>query len=234
MDTTTFDQLLSQTLQGDIFGETGVLKATLETPASASKVLVVYGDNGCGKSYFIKDLAKRAHASRVVPLQLSMAYRTRSGMEKAMMYGNESAQSTGLTSIGVLERAISSMRGWDTQPHLALLDEPDTGLADRYRRAMGEFIADFALEPPAGTLGVVVVTHSRRLIEGLLCRLKGADRVCSILQVGGAYSGLDAFLRDDAHASVTELLALDEVSTGVRRAIRQVEEARTPVKASFL
>jgi ATPase subunit of ABC transporter with duplicated ATPase domains len=233
MDTTTFDKLLSETLRGDIFGKAGVLKATLEVHPASSKVLVVYGDNGSGKSYFIKDLAKRAHASRVVPLQLSMAYRTRSGMEKAMMYGNESAQSTGLTSIGVLERAISSMRGWGAQHHLALLDEPDTGLADRYRKAMGEFIADFALAPPAGTLGVVVVSHSKRLIEGLLGRLDGADQACSILQVGGAYSGLDAFMRDDAHASVAELLALDEASTGVRRAILRAEEARKPVKASF-
>lgn len=179
------------------------------------------GDNGSGKSYLVQRLAKAASAVGCCPLQLSMGYRSRSGIERQLMYGDEASQSTGLASLGVLRRAVSSMEGWGARPHLALLDEPDIGLSERYAYPMGQRIANFACTRPAGTKAVVLVTHSRALVRGVLSEQPTGQGDTSVILLGTRYRSLGDFLDEPCYATLSELAKLEEKNSAVRAAVRE-------------
>ena len=213
-------------LQTDLFsGKTPTFTGRLAVDDPDSAVHLILGDNGSGKSFLLMFLAAWAQGAGRIAMELSMSRRTRGGIERSFMYGSEEDHSTGLTSIGVVRRGIKSMRQWDKE-HIALFDEPDTGLSDRLSHPLGRLIGQFAIEPASKTRGIAVVTHSRALIHGLTEELASAGRPYSVVLVGSRYQSFEEFMADTSIASIEGMCAAEDSSIEVWRAATKQLQTR--------
>ena len=125
---------------------------------SNEKLVVVTGGNASGKSLFRKILA--AHYKDRNLIHVSQEGRTKSGIQRAFMYGSEEDDSTGYNSVKTLLKAIQSAQDGR---HL-LIDEPDIGASDEVQAGMGLKI----FESLENLKFVIVITHSRELVAELL------------------------------------------------------------------
>lgn len=188
-----------------------VIPSALEI-GSRRDVLVVTGANASGKSLsflVISQLARGLAKSEKFGLEImdiGMGRRTRSGIERAFMFGDEDMDSTGNISIKVVQTAVSTSRGRQGF-HYVMLDEPDIGVGEEYHSALGEFLAGFSNPLPETCLGFVVATHSRVIARKLL------EAGASSLRLGeGAVPMREWIANGTADKSMEELLALKDIS----------------------
>lgn len=187
-----------------------------------SRVCLIVGENASGKSVFFQIMAARARqAHKLLPVTISIRERTgagsyeMSGMRRTMMFGDESQQSTGATSFSVIQSGFLNATKPDT-PALLLLDEPEMGLSDGYARALGHYIGREALAAPDSLAGVVVVSHSRVLVEGM-CMMAGISPV--FVNLNPSPVPLLDWLEQPEVRSIDDLMTLREVATERRRKI---------------
>lgn len=194
------------------------------------RLLLVVGPNASGKSMLVQMMAQvgRDAPFKWSPVTVSIRERTGSGssdvsgMRRAMMFGDESRQSTGATSVRVTETAFRNVwMGELERPRLLFLDEPDMGLSEDYAHAMGLLIGTRTQEVfpewrPAS--GVVVVTHSRCLARGLLA--SGIHP--SFISMGSPETTLEKWLNTPTHRTLDELLSLPERSCQCRREVIEI------------
>ncbi len=83
------------------------------------------------------------------------------------MYGDETTESTGVISVSNILGAEHNSRKRE-HSHFVIFDEPDIGLSESYQSAVGELLVQFVRNLPTQARGVVVVTHSRRILRELL------------------------------------------------------------------
>jgi hypothetical protein len=160
-----------------------LLPSLLEVGESRD-LLLVTGENAGGKSLallvinqLMRGDAKEKKISLTV-MDVGMHRRTRSGVERAMMFGDEDTDSTGNISISVVKTGLKQI-GSDRDGYTCLmLDEPDIGVGEGYHRAIGELILNGYAAKSEKCWGIVVVTHSRKLASVLL------DAGASSLRVG--------------------------------------------------
>jgi hypothetical protein len=178
-------------------------------------LVVVTGENASGKSLFARIAAAAVQKEGRLPVSVSIRERTGAGssggggLRRVMMFGDEQEQSTGATSVKVLETAFKNLDR--DGGSMLILDEPELGLSEAYARALGELIGLRSLQAPQACIGVMVVSHSRPLIQGLL---QGSGKepshvACAAEQEPEA--GLERWLDSSEHHSVDELLDLREV-----------------------
>jgi hypothetical protein len=132
-------------------------------------LVVVVGDNASGKSLMrriVQGLCKEAETECI---HLSMEGRggTHYNPFRSFIYGDESMESTGSNSAFTVLKGIETCRGRD-KPHVIFWDEPDLGLSDSWAAGLGKRIREFAEDPPKLTLAIVLVTHSKPLVNQLL------------------------------------------------------------------
>ena len=133
------------------------------------RACLVLGDNATGKSLVRRLLSHKYkdHGAEAIPL--SMEGRAGGGMfgMKGFVYGDEDWKSTGHNSVGTFEGMVRTSRGRQ-KPHMVYLDEPDTGLSDRWARSLGRALADFLADPPELLAALFVTTHRVALARELL------------------------------------------------------------------
>jgi hypothetical protein len=177
------------------------------------RVLLVAGENGSGKSLLVEGLLGWGrHHHGISPVQVSIRQRVgggaaeMGGFARMMMFGDETEQSTGATSVKVLEGAFSTIasRAEENKSALLVLDEPELGLSDGYAQAMGTYLAEKALQLPPRACGLVIVTHSRSLAQSLADDLGAAP---SFLKLGVAQP-YEKWLEGEPRRSVKDLLQL--------------------------
>lgn len=156
----------------EFFGPDGPCPARHEPGRPGSRVLVITGENAGGKSFFAKYLravlaGDKETFGRIEIMDGGMHRRTRSGVERAFMFGDEDAESTGNISLKFVLTGIRTCRK-RTTPHVLSLDEPDVGLSESYARALGELLTAFGGELPEHTRALIVITHSRTIVEHLM------------------------------------------------------------------
>jgi len=120
--------------------------------------------------------------------------------------GEPSPVVTSSQSVSTVTRAFANL---DRPTGTILgLDEPELGLSHGYAcaYALGRYIGEQALQLPRPCGGVVVVTHSRELVRGLV---DGDGREPTFISVG-ADAALDTWLAACQEHTVDELLALNE------------------------
>jgi len=188
----------------------------------APRLAVVLGDNASGKSLLFRVLGLRARGAGAVAVTVSIRERTGAGsdvggMRRVMMFGDEAEQSTGATSVQVIRTAFRQLD--KPQGTLLGLDEPELGLSDGYARALGEYVGVQAQQVPAGCSGVLVVTHSRPLVHGLMAGYGQTPTVVFTTAAGPMPASLGEWLAGDRPRSVTELLALTEDGLSRWRAV---------------
>lgn len=136
-----------------------------------SKLIVVVGDNASGKSFFRRIIQLLCQKNKVECIALSVEARSGGshmyGPLRAMIYGDESWQSTGVLSSHTVTTGIKTCRGRDRQ-HVIFWDEPDLGLSESWAAGVGQAICQFTRDCPKKTVAAVVVTHSRPLVARLL------------------------------------------------------------------
>lgn len=193
-----------------------------------SRVVVVTGPNCSGKSLLAESLrayAKQAH--KLASVSVSIRERTGAGlfemaaMRRAMMFGDETQQSTGATSVRVVDKAFATiahhLEEKAVSRNFLMLDEPELGLSEGYCVAMGKYLALKVQEMPSACWGLVLVTHSKPLVDALQAALPDEQRpgfvhMGSRLSLSEWTGSLEAF-------SIEQLLALSEQDHTLRREV---------------
>lgn len=169
---TPLDLLEEIELRSDVFGDDGACPISIEA-GSNRRVLLVTGENGGGKSLFTKAIATSARRQNKPSdkdfevMSIGMELRTTSGIQRAFLFGDEGTDSTGKISIGTVLAGLRTIEARNN-PHWLILDEPDVGVGEGYRRALGELLAQVSGDLPDQTFGLVIVTHSREIASPLI------------------------------------------------------------------
>ena len=188
-----------------------------------SKVIIIYGDNASGKSLFAQlfeaSLRSPKDKSKKIPVRAAaMRNRTMSGMEKAIIFGDENDQSTGETSVSVAEKCLRCT--YNEPCAVAILDEPDVGLADRFQDAFGMHIASEAKK--FKDHGLILISHSRLLINAFL---KYYEQPVSLLGICTTLN-YEEWAADRPNATLEELLNLSDYAHEKYRAIMKALHPR--------
>lgn len=187
------------------------------------KLLLVIGDNAEGKSLITSKMMNYANQhSDINGYNIGMQARTRSGIEKTFVYGNENISSTGFVTVlavtGGVRNCINHSKDSNHQMML-VLDEPTLGLSDRYERPMGEYIANTIKENKDVDKfkGIILVTHSKELVRSLI-----ANNVKpTIVHVGDEIKTLNDWLNSTNHATLEELLGLYDKGNTKKRSVKE-------------
>ena len=207
------------------------------TTRGGERLVVITGENASGKSLFFKVMSAMAKSKAgISPITISIRERTGAGLSemssfrKTVMFGDEDEQSTGTTSVRTMLSGFKSARSWaeDGKIPLLFLDEPEIGLSPEYAKALGKLIAKETSLLPETSAGTVVVTHNRKLVEGLVDEY---GLVPSLVHMGSP-STLDEWLVSTNEKSVEELLGLQAIErerrSMVDRFLSEKRKARTP------
>jgi hypothetical protein len=205
--------------------------------AGHPKVLFVAGENCSGKSFFVEHLRSwgKHFLEKGTSICISIRERTGagtsdiSGMRRVMMFGDESEQSTGATSVSVIARAFGNLAGRaeDGYRTLLVLDEPEIGLSEGYTRAMGTWLGEQIQAMPEKTAAVVVVSHSRALAKAL----QAVVGTPSFVHMGHPL-GFDDWTTSVESRSVSDLLGLEETGRILRNAIRAFETSQSSAQSA--
>lgn len=186
-----------------------------------ARVLLVTGANASGKSLAFRLIAQVAGKRDIFPITLSIRERTgggTNGMERfrqTMIFGEEHDSSTGAISAKVVESGFANLK--DRKAAMLGLDEPEIGLSDGYADALGEYIGRSATTMPESSCGVMVVTHSRRLAEGIV---RGLGAPPTLLSMEGDVASVDEWIASRETRSVEDLLGLKGLSHERWKAVR--------------
>lgn len=132
---------------------------------------LVSGLNASGKSILTNMVEILARDCGFAHRCVSMDNRTSSsGLERAMIFGSESDQSTGFISTGAVIKGLKASQTGD-KPAVLILDEPDIGLSEELAGAMGEYIAQHIVDSDHNLKFIMVVSHSRPLFERIIEKL---------------------------------------------------------------
>jgi hypothetical protein len=183
--------------------------------SGSARLLVVTGENASGKSLFVRVMAARLQQTeKVLPVTISIRERTGagtsevSGMRRVFMFGDEHEQSTGATSVNVVHNGFKNV----DRPSILILDEPEIGLSEAYAQALGTFIGEQAKDVPKQCIGVMVVTHSRPLVGGLIAGYGRRPTHVAVFPVEVPQkAGVTGWLDHVEERSVEDLLALRDV-----------------------
>jgi hypothetical protein len=208
----------------DYFGPEGPVPARVEY--GHPKLAIVTGENASGKSFLVRALGQKMRDadSKLEILAVTMSLRSQGGMARAFLFGDEQRESTGRSSIKAVLAGMYACRERH-HDHVLILDEPDIGLAESYAGALGAYLAAFVEDMPVRTLGLVVVTHSRPLVRGLLPAEPASIRV------GDDPRPLEQWLREGpVPRGMEEIEALGERAAATMRGINRVRNARSEAK----
>lgn len=183
-----------------------------------SKIIFVVGSNASGKSVIGKIIEMSAEQAGVQKRSCSMRNRTSGMFGQRMIFGDESDNSTGENSVSAVIKGLKSTV--ESENSVLILDEPDLGLADEYSAALGEHIAQEVNEHNEKLGLIVVITHSRKLLEAAINKLEFSY---STVHVGDANISFDAwFEKPFQAASVNDLLGLKEKSRNTWKRIEKM------------
>ncbi len=224
MDSVLNDAIERTLAEEDYFGADGPVPAWAEF--GHPKCALVTGENASGKSFLTRGVAEKLRAAhpKMEVIPITMNGRSRSGIERLAIWGDESRQSTGRLSVRAVLGALGTCRA-RAHDHVLVLDEPDIGLAESYAGALGDYLAAFVEDMPVHTRGLVVVTHSRPLVRGLLSVEPTSVRV------GDDPRPLARWLDEGpVPRSIEDIEALGERASATMSGIGRVRNARLDAK----
>jgi hypothetical protein len=135
------------------------------------------------------------------------------------MYGDESDQTTGATSVNTTLSGFKNMYKEGYKPVAWMRDEPELGLSDGYAAAFGTLIALKHLQALAESpnyRGLVLVSHNRPLISNFVTALEGMPTFVSM----DSDITLDKWLVSPQVKSVDDLLDLNKTGEERMRYVR--------------
>jgi hypothetical protein len=188
-----------------------------------SRLLVVTGDNATGKSFFGRLVSAyckvpKGMNSKVECLRVGMEIRASEGLHRAfVLQGMENEESTGVNSVHMLAGVLRNAKNRE-HDNIVIADEPDIGLSESYSVAMGEYIAQCLYDLSKYTKLVIIISHSRHLVEALL------PFDPHHLRFGDDMNLLDWIENGPPPKSIEDLLELPNLSRDIwRKVIRKLE-----------
>lgn len=157
-------ELLNDT---EIFGPNGVCPARFEAGRADSRILIVSGENGSGKSLLLRALgAHLRRADKNISLfDTALHTRSASGFSRLYIEGDEDEEASyGLLSAAAVNRTLIRLRTEKT-PYALFLDSPDTGLDEAWTDALSDKILQFAAKLPDPAKVFVIASHRRELLK---------------------------------------------------------------------
>jgi len=215
----------------DFLLESSLLFNSEETPFKVQYIegdprfVLILGDNASGKSLAFRLLKSRlSDAGKRVAIvsireRVGNPFNDMGGFAKTLMYGYEHEQSTGATTLQVLNKAFKHLggEGYD----VVGIDEPEIGMSERLHAALGENIFNKYMEHPEGS--VILITHSRRLLRSLLSRLPSPPTTLLCSHVSSPlHPSLDAWLEADSDLSLEYLNNLESLALEGYRSVHKV------------
>ena len=190
-------------------------------------ILVIVGENSSGKSLVFKMMAQWAKKTlNLSPITISIRERTGSGsfesssFRKIVMFGDESEQSTGATSVSAVLRGFKSANS--NNESILMLDEPEIGLSSGYSSALGELIGRETLtsfnSPESYCKGVVIVTHDRNLVKGICSQLESTPSFLCM----NKNLNLNEWLESSETRTIEDLINLKQISSTSRKAVNSI------------
>lgn len=200
-----------------------------KNPSAHERVMMICGDNGSGKSLaveYLRGWSKAFHEFATV--QVSIRERTgagmsdMAGMRRTFMFGDESEQSTGATSVNVVTTAFTTLadRVKDGKPAILVLDEPEIGLSRSFAGAMGKYIGQSFKALNSDNAYLVVISHNQTLAQELSKEL-GQEPAFVHMQTPKSFKDWSS---ENNIRSIDELLTLPENGFKGRRAVWALEE----------
>lgn len=182
-----------------------------------SRVTFIFGDNASGKSFIGRWLEMAAKQFKdkydTSTRNVSVANRTSSGPQKAMIFGDEASQSTGETSFSVVKLGLDSIKK-EEKPSILILDEPELGLSPKYSKTFARYIVD-QLESMDENKQIVIVSHNTIFIEAVL---KHYNKPVNELGIN-VDGNLKDWVEDDTEYSIEDLMMLKEFAEAKWRSI---------------
>lgn len=207
--------------------ESGKVFTHFQKDIQSDRVAIIYGDNTTGKSFVAGLIEEAFRAENIGVRSVSVKNRTAGGYEQSMIFGRESRQSTGETSVKVMNKAIDAAEN-DNKPSLVVLDEPDLGLSRKFSKALGIYLAQRVKE--VEHLQLLLISHNSEFLESFMSSLHMEVTTCGI----NTEKTLSEWLSSDDVASVEELLGLRDLAHEKKRAIIQNEKKHEPKEKHFL
>lgn len=133
------------------------------------KVTILTGDNGSGKSLIRKvlasDLKRKNNGEKVIVADSSMDKRT--GLHSEMGGGGVFLRDT--SWIATSSNTIHGIKGLFScsDDRYIVLDEPEIGMSASMQMSWGKYINDYLTENKNKYKGVLIISHSKTLINQL-------------------------------------------------------------------
>ena len=196
-----------------------------------SLLTVVTGENASGKSFFRRCFSMVAGTETYELIEASMEARQDSQVDELMgeeirtvlgaCHGDETNTATGHHSVSLVLRALQKSK-MKRSFHCVFLDEPEVGLSERAQHGLGETIAKYVNDPNALCEHVVLVTHSKTLVRGMI----------EVLDAQPNYLNLKMRCNKEDHlASLEEWLKPVDYSISPEELMRRADEARASLSA---
>lgn len=200
-------------IETDVFGNMSI-------KFNDSNLTVMYGENASGKSFISNVLQQYCRAQKDTHISvraLSVANRTRSSIEKSMIFGDESEQSTGETSYSVTKLCLDSFKK-DESKSIVILDEPDIGLSRKYSKAFAKYIVDIVNETDPNEKSIVIVSHNIDFIKVII---EYYGKPINHIGVNTEMSLIE-WMNDDTEYSIEDLNILKKIGISKWRAIQSI------------
>ena len=128
------------------------------------RVLVIVGQNAAGKSFLRRWIQSRLREDKVEVIALSHELRTREGMHRAFIYGDEHSQSTGAISAHTFIAGVRTIKSREN-PHVVIWDEPEIGMGEELQIGTANWLCEQLNDWPEHTTGVILLSHSRHFVR---------------------------------------------------------------------
>ena len=175
-------------------------------PEPNARIMVVTGNNASGKSLVRRMYQKSGKEHKMEVIHISIEGRSGSGGfggMKSFVYGSEDDEATGLNTARTLVAGFKTFRGRTTSV-LGVYDEPEIGMSEELQHGMVDFIVRNAADWPEQLQGLILMTHSRIIAEGVCRRCENT----AFVNLGGLYPTIDSWLnREIIPISLEDALA---------------------------
>jgi hypothetical protein len=170
MSKLTSEALVKATLGYTFFeGDSPSIPVHAVYGASEARLIIASGENASGKSFYRRLVQIECREAKTECIHVSVQGRREVAYNPimAMVYGDESCDSTGSNSASTIQGGIRTSQGRET-PHVVVFDEPDLGMSEGASMGAGTALRDWLREPPEHLVAAVVISHSRELLRKFL------------------------------------------------------------------
>lgn len=165
---------------------------------STDKAVIIFGDNGSGKSLLAKQIKEQCVLNKIKCNLYNMQLRSSSSFTKSYFFSGGNLVSTSAVSIKSMMNSFKK----EGNPFI-IMDEPDVGLSEKYMTAFGQVMAEKVNRTKRG---LALITHSKKVLSAFIKTLNGQFTTIGV----NTDLSFDQWMETDTDATVEEMLSMVE------------------------